>query len=285
MMFQDKVAVAVKVDGKVQREDLNKTDSCRVMMKFGSEYSIMVKNMNDVRIMVSIEIDGKDIMPGRGIIVDPGKSVDIERFIDSLKVGNRFKFIEKTEQISEYRGNRIEDGLIKISWQKEMKFAPVQSVWMVQNEYPFGGNLRSRRITSVFPASTSGHTLYSCNAMMDCSFVQQHSPGITVQGSESDQQFIETTESISWDTVNTQTMIISLIGVREIQKKPKKIFQHVKVCENCGSVYNSEKIKFCSVCGTNMIKPEPKEIRCKECSTLIELKPNMKFCFECGTQI
>ena len=57
MMYNNKLAVAIKSAGKVLRE-FNKDE---VYVPFGNEYSIFVKNMNSVRALVKVSIDGVDV--------------------------------------------------------------------------------------------------------------------------------------------------------------------------------------------------------------------------------
>ena len=60
MVYQNKVVAVIKVDGKVLRED-----NGSVRLPFGSEYSVLVKNLNSVRVEAKITIDGKDVGDGR----------------------------------------------------------------------------------------------------------------------------------------------------------------------------------------------------------------------------
>ena len=116
-MYGNKVAAAIKVNGKVLREFKD-----TVYIPFGSEYSILVKNLNSVRAVVNIYLDGENVVPG-GLVIDPGREVDLERWIKNgnLSEGNRFKFIERTQAIEDGpRGIKLEDGLIRIEHQFEI---------------------------------------------------------------------------------------------------------------------------------------------------------------------
>lgn len=116
MMYHNKVAAAIKVNGKILRErgDI-------VALPFGSEYSILIKNLNSVRIQVRVHIDGTDVTEGTWIVIQPNASVELERFIKNgnWNCGNRFKFIERTSSIEEFRGAKIDDGLVRIEYQTE----------------------------------------------------------------------------------------------------------------------------------------------------------------------
>src|SRR6266478_27912 len=117
MTYKKNFVVAIKVNGKILRESAEE-----VQLPFGSEYSVLLKNLNPVRAMAQIAIDGKDattwlILPANG-------TVEVERFLrsDNLKQGNRFKFVERTEQVEAHRGIQLEDGLVRVEFKKEKVF-------------------------------------------------------------------------------------------------------------------------------------------------------------------
>ena len=117
MMYNQKLVASIKTKGKILREFKD-----TVYIPFGSEYSILLKNLNTVRAVVNVFIDGENAVPG-GLVIDPGRSVDLERWIKNgnLSEGNRFKFIERTAKIEEGpRGIKEEDGLIRVEYQFEI---------------------------------------------------------------------------------------------------------------------------------------------------------------------
>ena len=120
MVYQNKFVAVVKCNRKILREQGE-----YVTLPFGCEYSLLLKNMNSQRASVSIQIDGQEVLKNHTLIVDGNSEVEIERFIDSLSEGNRFKFIEKTNQISEHRGDKIDDGFIRI----EVKYEKQIEAW------------------------------------------------------------------------------------------------------------------------------------------------------------
>lgn len=124
MMYQDGLAFAVKVGGKVLRE-FGGAENKKVYVPFGSEYSLLVKNQKSQRVLVHVSIDGQPIDTGAGFIIDANSEGEFERFVKSLSSGNKFKFIERTEKIENGpRGIKIDDGLIRIEFQYE-KRAPI----------------------------------------------------------------------------------------------------------------------------------------------------------------
>ena len=129
MMYQDRLAVAIKVNGKVLREQGD-----TVFIPFGSEYSLLIKNMNSVRALVSIEVDGTDATENTRLIVPANDSIELERFIKSgnLEKGQRFKFIERTSKIEEGpRGIKAEDGLIRVEFEFEREPAKISTYYYV----------------------------------------------------------------------------------------------------------------------------------------------------------
>jgi hypothetical protein len=115
LVYQSKLAAAIKANGKVLRESGN-----TVILPFGSEYSVFLKNMNSVRVLATVEIDGQDAT-GSKMIIEPNSSLELERFLrnGNMERGNRFKFIERIKAIEEHRGIRAEDGLVRVEFWTE----------------------------------------------------------------------------------------------------------------------------------------------------------------------
>lgn len=113
-MYQKKLVAVIKQNGKVLRE---KGDE--VKLPFGSEFSILLKNLNSVKAQVRVSIDGNDATEGTWLVIEPNQSLELKRFIKNcnLNSGNRFKFIEKTNSIEQHRGNKADDGLVRIEFQ------------------------------------------------------------------------------------------------------------------------------------------------------------------------
>ena len=129
-MFSKNLVMAVKVGGKVLREF-----DGTVALPFGSEYTILLKNLSTQRASVKVSVDGRDATDGLSLIINAGESMELKRFIKNgnLNAGNAFKFIEKTAQIEAYRGNKAEDGLLTVTYEFERDFSSYQS-------YPYKGN-------------------------------------------------------------------------------------------------------------------------------------------------
>jgi hypothetical protein len=116
-MYNQKLVASIKANSKVLREFKD-----TVYIPFASEYSILLKNLNTTRAVVNVFIDGENVVPG-GLVIDPGRTVDLERWIKNgnLSEGNKFKFIERTTAIEDGpRGIKLEDGLIRVEYQFEI---------------------------------------------------------------------------------------------------------------------------------------------------------------------
>lgn len=221
MMYSHNFAAAIKVNNNILREFGD-----TVYLPFGSEYKILLKNLNTAKAKVTVNIDGQNVTGG-GLIIDSLQTVDLERFIrnGNLLEGNKFKFVERTSKIEDHRGIKMEDGLITINYE----FANIK-------------NFRHPYLTN-----TLYRGLYSTTSI-NCSTLET---GITVEGSKSDQKF----NSAYWEGSNGSSHVLNfrLLGETEDNKKIREPFT-VKTkleCKTCGTL-NPVKSKFCSECGTSL---------------------------------
>lgn len=256
MMYHNKLAVAVKSNGKVLRE-FNKDT---VFLPFGCEYSLLVKNLNSVRTLVNITIDGQEVVTG-GLVVNAYQEVEIERFVKTnLNKGNKFKFIERSDAVEAHRGVKLEDGVIRIEFQYEKTY-PTPLYYIAPNYWSnnvmFGSTsatagsiTRSASMNQITTSSASYDPAGPVNASLN-NFVPQgfNDAGITVPGSESNQQFTK----VSGFPVEYEkhVMIFKLLGEtpdNEPIRKPVTV-KHKPKCVTCGK-QNKAHAKFCSTCGT-----------------------------------
>jgi hypothetical protein len=233
MMYGNKLAAAIKVDGKVLREFKD-----TVHIPFGSEYAITIKNLHTTRAVVSVYIDGDNMVPG-GLVLNAGQSIDLERSIrnNNLTEGNKFKFIERTGRIENHRGIRIEDGLVRIEYQFELPVVVPQWDSIMRGIDRGWITASGATYSSVSPTSAS---LNSINASAQ-SF---NDAGITVPGSKSTQSF--TTTHVGAMDPTTHNLVFKLFG----GTMPKPItVKHKPKCQTCGK-QNKATAKFCTECGT-----------------------------------
>lgn len=252
-MYGNKLAAAIKVNGKVLREFKD-----TVHIPFGSEYAITIKNLHTTRCVVNVYIDGDNMVPG-GLVLNAGQSIDLERSIknNNLTEGNRFKFIERTGAVEQHRGIGVEDGLVRIEYQFELpvfisSIAPVQTKWDT-HIYPQGGIMRGVSGSTgdwAGPVGATYSSISASDAMLNSVNVSAQAQsfdnevGITVPGSKSEQKF-QTTSVGALDPTK-HNLVFKLFG----GAVPKPItVKHKPKCVTCGK-QNKATAKFCVECGT-----------------------------------
>lgn len=281
-MYQDRLVVAVKHNGRVLREQGE-----TVFLPYGCEYSLHFKNLNSVRALVRVSVDGQDATKGTSLIVPANGSIDLERFLEAgqMDKGHKFKFIERTQKIEDGpRGIQAEDGLIRIEFEFERVAARIEDVYIKRHYIDDHRWYKSPH--GPFWNYTSGTTFSSTSALHDgqaCSDVSysansvtaqnasfsntsastvnlsnvtrsidrpKSEVGITVPGSQSDQKF---TQGAWFPTDGVKhVMVLKLLG----QVGETKVEQPVTVktkteCPTCGTK-NKFGTKFCRECGTSL---------------------------------
>lgn len=269
MMYSQKFVAVVKAGGRVLRE---KGDT--VYVPFGSEYSIVLKNLNSVKAVVKVSVDGDDTLDGNEIIVGANSTAELEGFMKGRKVSNKFKFIEKTAQIAEYRGNKVSDGLIRISFRFETEITEspwVYPSWPAPMYYDNRGfqnrssgtphsdvtwtssnyastNTKSKGIDSGVACSYSAQSGPSMEKLGCMRAMPANEDGITVKGSESKQKFRLGTVGILEETEHV--IVLNLKGRLKNKPVKKAVTVRTKVtCETCGKKSKSSN-RFCNNCGT-----------------------------------
>jgi hypothetical protein len=277
MMYHKNLAVCIKTGGKVLREEGD-----RVTLPFGSEYSILLKNMNSVRLEMKISIDGQDVSEGHKFIMQPDSGFEIERFVKSLDRGNRFKFIERTQVVEEGRGIKAEDGLVRVEyWKEKTTPAPIyQSIVHVPYYPTHWSNHWPVYIWPTWSGSSIGTgnmstderhlcVTLNCNnvqsvgsdkelsgSVLRCSMASglpvANAAGITAPGSESSQKFHSTFGFPVED--HSEVIVLQLTGRRSNSKDRVEIPVTVDlkpICSICKKVGKASS-KFCSRCGASL---------------------------------
>jgi len=293
MVYAKKLVAVVKIGGRILREFnyesiSDQATESSILLPFGSEYSLMLKNLESRPARLRVWIDGEDVLDGNTIIVHPGTTTELDGFMNrGGKVTNRFKFIQKTKQIMEYRGDKIDDGLIRIECQYQ-KPKPVhvdiyehhhhnhhhQDYWNfpwrwtypVYPPYPlyptvtWGGthNISGAsgvQVSNSMNATTLKTDQYTNTCSVDTDmFVPNHDEGITVKGSETVQQF--SPGYIGPLEENSHIIIIRLKGTSKISGDTITAPVTVKTktrCTTCGTMVESGN-KYCPNCGTCVIE-------------------------------
>lgn len=260
-MYKNNIVVSIKCNGKFLRE----TKEHEVFLPFGQEYSLFIKNMSSGKALIRVDIDGQDILNNKSLIVEENSILDLDCFVDDLNNNRKFKFIEKTDKISNYRGDRVEDGLVRIEVQFEKEKVELPQyvwnypqIWSAPTYYydttyksdPYNKYEITCRSVS---ASNVGGTLSCSNLSVNGNIVLDRSnintQGITTKGSESNQQF--TYGNIGPLENNKTVLVIKLSGIKSNNSEVKQPITTKSsiICEMCG-VSNKSINNYCIECGT-----------------------------------
>lgn len=290
MMYNLKLVASIKTKGKILREFKD-----TVYVPFGSEYSILLKNLNTVRVVVNIFIDGENAVPG-GLVIDPGRSVDLERWVKNgnLSEGNRFKFIERTAKIEEGpRGIKEEDGLIRIEYQFEIPRATFSTSNIAGSfpQYPYG--VRSSKYKGVVDKySTTGGTVNQINvngALRGVDFSKNgeiiaQAASAAVDKYCADNGLLNTTEI--HDGAATMDWCANEVGITVPGSKSEQKFQTTTLGALDPTIHNIV-LRIVGDLGHNKPVDQPITVkhkpRCVTCGT--QNKAHAKFCVECGTAL
>lgn len=241
MMYQEKFIAVIKNRGKILREDGDV-----IRLPFGSTYSILLKNKNSVKAVANVEIDGEDVLQSHGIIVLPNQSVEITGWMRDMGKTNKFKFIRKTKEIQDFRGDRLDDGLVRIAYKFEIK--PVCKPMVIKNPWEvrykgndWGWDCNTDFTTPLTGISSNTLTSYNCS-------VPLKDEGITVKGKMIDQEYqYGSTDSLE-DA--SHVIILRLRGISRADQKIKKVITTRSriQCNICGRKWKSN-VKYCGHCG------------------------------------
>lgn len=262
MMYHQKLVASIKSKGKILREFKD-----TVYIPFSCEYSILLKNLNTVRAVVYVFIDGENVVPS-GLVLNAGQEIDLERSIknNNLNEGNKFKFIERTGNIEQHRGIKLEDGLVRVEYcfERVYRSSMLDYAWNDNRVYgsPTVGNpsiLRGVNISATYSdpitASASVPTKSAKSLTNDmtvsASSFAPNDVGITVAGSKSEQKF----QTASWFATESEkhTIVLKLLG-ETAENTPVQTpitVKHKPKCTTCGK-QNKATAKFCSECGTHL---------------------------------
>lgn len=283
MVYSEKFVAVLVVDGKILRE-IRTNGNDEVRIPFGTEYSIRFKNLNSTRVAVSVSIDGDDALDGNTLVIGPNEEHELKGFMQGGSVRNRFKFIEKTNKISEYRGDHIDDGIIRIEYQFEKKpqlnkyydppkvwpslYPPPYDPWTNPGPYKV---THSERTDSSWANPNSQIGLQELKDNKQISFNSSRreenthnilrgidEEGITVKGSQTHQAYSTTWLGAMEEVKHVITF--QLKGAVESNKARKKaakvvepLYTKTKItCPTCG-IKSKSSCRFCSECGTSLI--------------------------------
>jgi hypothetical protein len=271
MTYKDYFVAEIKHNGRI----LRMVDDC-VRLPFGSEYSILLKNLNTRTAAVNVSIDGQDVLDHHRLLIPANQTIELNGFMKNNVVKNRFKFIEKTDQISEHRGDRVDDGIVRIQFAFE-KQEPVRIRQIITEQhehhhhhhhhrdyyYPrpwwsYTGNrivynssdqsdlkMENMALNDVKSCDSPEHVFRSVTA--ESLQTPINDMGITVKGSEINEQYHY---GMIGQTDPPQAIVIRLKGSTESGKVQQPVTVQTKLtCSSCGTKSKSS-FKYCPNCGT-----------------------------------
>jgi len=216
MVYSKKFVAVIKCNGKILRETSKDND---VILPFGAEYSILLKNLDHRRAVAEVSIDGVDVL------------------VDDGFIRIKFGFERQLESTT--------------TWITNHTYPTVYRSFYHESDIKYGGfNVGPTCGDNIEPLATAN---IESNVTMDslgASAVPQVEEGITVPGSELSQDF----NSTHVGTIeNHDTIIIRLKGTDKIDVPVRTplFVSTKKECPTCGtkSRYGT---KFCNECGTNI---------------------------------
>jgi len=273
MVYKDHFVAVIKNGGQILRESRSGQEDV-IQLPFGSEYSVHLKNLSSTRAAVSVSIDNVDVLNGHRIVLGANEAHDLEGFMENGIVKNKFKFIQKTREIAEHRGDFVEDGIVKISYQFEKPTVypsiNVTSHWPYQDPWnkTYGGtgdrligahqpyeDHASKSVLRGFagPQGQSMSNNVECFAKSFTSAPEPPQPaqdeGITVKGSQTNIQYGNTYLNELFPEVKVITFKLAGVSRNDVKLvRPVTVRQKI-YCSTCGR-NNSSRNDFCTNCGT-----------------------------------
>ena len=280
MVYQDNFVAVVKCGSKVLRER-----DGTVFLPFGSSYSLLLKNLESRKASIKVSIDGQNVLGGSSLIVSPNSETELHGFLEGSVVKNRFKFIQKTKEIQDHRGDKIDDGIVRIEFAfEQVKIVEQRQVihdhhyydhhhhydhwprpYWPRPYYPgpnwtwtdsvyssgdetqvYNASLATGDVKSTFTSDM--RSAMKSGDVMDFSLPDQDE-GITVKGEETHQPFVYSSiGSLDPSRVITIMLRGTKSGGNVEVEKPITVKTKL-TCPTCGKRSRSTN-KFCSKCGT-----------------------------------
>jgi len=249
-MFKSGFVVNV-VDG----ENILNDDNGTAALGFGKEYKIRLKNKNTRDAVARIKIDGRYVTNKGDLIVGSGQVIDVERFIDSLDEGKKFRF-EKLGNVSPSERDNPLNGIIEVSFRltKEVTIPQIYREspdWNYPNRFYYtnsgaksfnksGAIFCSNEWASNASSDLTTNMCYCNNNTAEN--ITDVASGKTVEGNYSGQRF---EYSYLGELEYKETVIkLNLVGYNPTGETKPKIY-----CSKCGNQIYNKVSRFCNLCG------------------------------------
>ena len=262
-MYRDKFVLSVIHDGHPVKET-GKGWNREVAIPFDSEYKIRLKNKNDRSCTARVFIDDKRVSQLGDVILNAGGTIDLERYIDrSLESGKKFKFVpldhsdvdDPTSSSNgiikvEFRKAKHQNGIKinpNVDWHEPVIVWPPMYKednngprWVYMNDKTTDGYSQDNTVYYSSNSNMAKSEISCCGPQTKSrSFV---SPGATVEGSQSNQQFTYS------DLEVEDYAIVLRLKIVGIEKGEKMHDTKYKYCTRCAQRVKRVD-KYCSECG------------------------------------
>lgn len=290
-MYLDKFVVAIKVGGKVLRETKD-----LVHLPFGSEFSVLVKNLNSRRAKFTLDIDGTNVLDGTEIIVDGNSEVEMKRFIrnGNMNEGNAFKFIERTAAIEDGpRGIKVDDGVVRVEfWFEKEKPEVKEIIHRHRHDYWWDTYYYPRGRTLIGDVYTSGATYSSgiAKGELSNSIADATLGGSTASVTRSMRKGLTSANatSLSSASVESQSAVAQNTNDVGITVPGSKVEQKFQTVYGFESEIQSHVIilRLAGKAGEVQIAAPVTVKTQQKCSTCGKVnKATSKYCTDCGTAL
>ena len=253
-MYNEGFVVAVKVGDRFVEE---KSDG-KFVVPFNSEYSLRLKNRNNRKAVARIYIDGEEVNKLGSFILDANATLDLERFVNDLDSGNKFRFVPLSNSSVKDKNNG-ENGIIEARFQL---VKPVEKPiifdehhhhhhynYPYYNTIPMWPGRGDKFYCSTGKGTSSGAMMNCCTSVGDSNTVfasncSAESKGATVGGSRSTQSF---SYSYTGELETKETVVrVQLLGSAD---ETLRDYYEKRHCAECGKKYGLADV-FCSSCGS-----------------------------------
>jgi hypothetical protein len=215
-MYKNGFVVNVIHKGEIL-EDTNGT----VAIPFGAEYKVKLKNKNSRDSVAKVFVDGREVTKAGDIIVRENQSVNLERFLDSLYDGRKFKFVplEKGESgdnekgIIEVRFRMVKERSYGIVWNPPREVHHYHHPVYIEKPYA------SANIGNAFYCSSSSNVKCASASISDVD------SGKTVEGGYSGQRF---SYDYIGDLESSETVVkLKVVGFKTKEDNKAEILNQV----------------------------------------------------------
>lgn len=253
-MYKDKFVLSVIHDGRPVKETGHKWNR-EAAIPFDSEYKIRLKNKNDRACTARVFIDGMRVSQLGDVIVTAGATIDLERYIDrSLEKGKKFKFVP-LDHPGVDDPTSSSNGVIEVEFRKAKRSNGIKIDYTYHDPFPWIPPYKedNNGPTWTFSGGCDGTTAGAMGDSVQCfssggevgklkSSRSFASPGATVEGSKSNQQFTYSNLEVEDYTV---TLKLRIVGIEKNKITRDTAYRY---CSKCGNRVKRVD-RYCSECG------------------------------------